>query len=175
MVGVHITIIIIVTCHVTKIVPEIDIHISWQRPGSHFTRFNDFSIIIKIRWQFEEIATKFCWWHDSFVVVTHAKFCSDVVTNNAVWLKWNVRRTWIAMEKSFVKSVPEQIAAILQTTFSTVYCKTPFCILIQWSLKFVPRSPIVISEPSWVRALGCRKSDKPLTEPKMRQFLLARI
>ena len=35
------------------------------------------------------IATKFCTWHDSWAVVTCAKFCCDMITSNWIRAKWN--------------------------------------------------------------------------------------
>ena len=52
------------------------------------------------------IATKFCTWHDSWAVVTCAKFCCDMINCNWIRAKWIFHRIWIVMEKVLVKWVP---------------------------------------------------------------------
>ena len=50
-----------------------------------------------------QIATNFCTWHDSYAVVSCAKFCCNHLIKNGMRTKWNYHRIWIVMQKSIVK------------------------------------------------------------------------
>ena len=54
--------------------------------------------------------------------------------------------------------------------FKQIFLKDNFCLLIQNSIKFIPKGPNYISS-SLVQLMAChRTGDKPLTEPMMNQF-----
>ena len=63
------------------------------------------------------------------------------------------------------------MAAILaDNIFKRIFLNENDIILIQISLKFVPRSPID-NKPSLVQVMAwCQIGDKPLSEPMMAQF-----
>ena len=55
------------------------------------------------------ITMKFCTWHNNYVVMVCAKFCSDIVPCNDVTIKPIFHRIWITMEKSSLKWAPGQV------------------------------------------------------------------
>ena len=67
---------------------------------------------IQIRWKFGFtlisilIATIFCTWHDSCVVVACAKICCDLMAGNGITARRNFHRIWFAGKKSLVKRAP---------------------------------------------------------------------
>ena len=74
-----------------------------QRSGARVTI--EFSIAIQIQWKNsfrfrfnsnEEIATKFCKWHDNCAVVAYAKICCDLRDNSLSSARWNFHQIWKA-------------------------------------------------------------------------------
>ena len=68
--------------------------VDYRGPEAHYT--NDFwhtkQILLEIyfcsRSDFNEVVTtNFCMWHNSIAVMTHAKFCSDVMISNGIAAK----------------------------------------------------------------------------------------
>ena len=51
--------------------------------------------------------TRFCIGHGSCAAMAYAKFCSDWTANNGNTVKSNSHRTWITMDKSLLKWVPD--------------------------------------------------------------------
>ena len=55
----------------------------------------------------DHIATKFCTFHDSTVVVSCAKYCSDHIIKIWMRTKLTFRHIWILIEKLLVKWAPD--------------------------------------------------------------------
>ena len=79
------------------------------------------------------------------------------------------------MSKYVNASPPHKMAAIFADIFKCTFFNEIDRILIQISMKYVPRSPID-NKPALVQVMAWRRiGDKPLPEPMMNQFSEAYI
>ena len=99
----------------------------------------------------------------------HASAGGLLVNSCGARFKWNCR--WAIFKLNLTHLPLEKMAAILaDDIFKCIFLNQNYRILIQISLKFVPRSPID-NKPALVQVMAWRRTgDKSLPEPMLAQF-----